>query len=49
MQYYVNDNVHGSVVYLQQKGVDIFPCWGQDVLEDVVCVLQALKAYQYAL
>jgi len=39
MQYYVNNNVHGSVVYLQLKGVDIFPCQGQEVLAAVACIL----------
>ena len=43
MQYYINDHVHGSVVYLQPKGMDIFPCQGQEILEAVVCILQALK------
>jgi hypothetical protein len=37
MQYYVNDNVHGSVVYLQPKGMDMCLHQGQEVLEAVVC------------
>ena len=48
MQYYVNNHVHGSVVYLQPKGINIFLHQGQEVLEAVVCVLQALKVYHYA-
>jgi len=43
MQYYVHDNVHWSVVYLQLKGMDIFLCQGQAVLEAVGCFLQVLK------
>ena len=49
MQCYINDHVHGSVVYLQPKGMDIFLHWREEVLEAVVCVLQALKVCQYAL
>jgi len=49
MQYYVNDNVHGSVEYLQLKGVDIFLHWGQEVLGAAVCIQQALKVCQYGL
>jgi hypothetical protein len=49
MQYYINNHVHGSVVYLQPKGMDIFLGQGQEVLEAVVCVLQALKVCRYAL
>ena len=43
MQYYINNIVHRSVVYLQLKGMDIFLRRGQEVLEAVLCVLQALK------
>jgi len=49
MQHYINNNVNGSVVYLQPKGMDIFLCWGQEVLEAVECILRALKVCQYAL
>ena len=44
---YLNDNIHGSVVYLQPKGIDDSPRRAQEVLEAVKCVLEALKARKY--
>jgi hypothetical protein len=47
LQYYINDHVHGSVVYLQPKGIDDTPRSGQEVLEAVLCVLEALVVRRY--
>ena len=45
---YIDDEKHGSVVILEPKGVDVLPRRAKEVLEAVICVLEALMVRGHA-
>ena len=44
---FIDHSKHGSVVYLQPKGMAVQPASAREVLDAVLCVLAALKARSF--
>lgn len=42
LQFHIGRGRHESVVFLQPRGIDIFPRQAQEIIEAITCVLEAL-------